>query len=85
MVTEINKTIVLVLKKSYGWEFCPVIGVYNYLVNGYVIIDDRGNQKMIEKNEVYDYYPESEQELENDRFYYLNRTLIHKMGERDEH
>ena len=73
-----KKTIILVLKKSYGWEFYPVIGAYDFLVSGYVLINSVGRRTMIEKSEVYDYYPEDD--LEDDRFYYLSEALIHKIG-----
>lgn len=73
-------TLVLVKKHSYGWDFYPVISTFEGMIRGYVVMDNRGNQSIVEDDEVYDYYLCDD--IEEDRFYYLNDVIIRKMGER---
>lgn len=77
---ERHGTLVLVKKHSYGWDFYPVISTFEGMIRGYVVMDERGKQSIVEGDDVYDYYLFDD--IEEDRFYYLNDTIIRKMGER---
>lgn len=74
------ETLVLVKNHSYGWDFYPVISTCEGMIRGYVVMDDRGKQSIVEADDVYDYYLCDD--IEEDRFYYLNDVIIRKMGER---
>lgn len=69
---------VLVVKKSYGWEFCPVIANYEGLVSGFIIMNDRGEISIVKHNDIYQYY--SEDEIEQDRFYYFDYAISRRVG-----
>lgn len=83
MPEELGKRLgelVLVKKKSYGWDFYPVISTFEGMFRGYLVIDDRGNRSIVESEETYYYYPCDD--IEEDRFYHLNDVIIREMGER---
>lgn len=75
-----NETLVLVKRHSYGWDFYPVIGRFDNLTHGFVVIDNRGVQSIVNFDDVYTYFLEDE--IEEERFYFLDDAIIWKMGER---
>lgn len=77
---RIVETIVLIKKHSYGWDFYPVIARYHDLIHGYVVIDDRGQQSIVNYDDVYAYFLNDE--IEEERFYFMDYAIIRKMGER---
>lgn len=79
-IERIVETIVLVKKHSYGWDFYPVIARYHDLIHGYVVIDDRGQKSIVNYDDIYAYYLNDD--IEEDRFYFMDDAIIRKMGER---
>lgn len=72
---------VLVKKESYGWDFFPVIGTSEDMFFGYIVADKYGKKLLVDKDDVYEYYPEDD--IEEGRMYFISKSILNKMGEKE--